>query len=166
MRIEKGRFTCWHFTVKYANTTAVVQYNELDHFPEERDGCDDEASCGMEVWPCRVGKATSIVVLRWRFPIGHSIICILGFLVALGLTGFFAWKVLTDGKQKAGEDSDGDEHDIEDVENEGGRKMNVFPDDSSSTPFSFRKRMPTWMQHRGISNRDGSRPATPSTLPQ
>lgn len=176
-RIERGRYTCWNFVVKHSNGTAHAQHDDLPDFPFERDGCETEESCGLEEWPCRIGRLPSIVSLHWQFPISETIYCIIGVAASLIFAVMAVVRYIRDGKKRNDDEDDDDDHgDNETVFDDGldtaGSKYErsksnrvtssmslESPEGSNSdstVPFTFRKRMPTWMQHRSPHNRESA----------
>lgn len=153
-KIEKGRYTCWHFTVKHDNGTATAQYNYLEDFPLERNKCRDEEACGMEEWPCRVGDRSTIADLRWRFPIADTIYCTIGFTVALVFGIMAAVRYYRERKKKCEDTDDDDDSLYEEVIDFDERDPKSVTGSSTSmsentaVPFTFRKRMPLWMEDR------------------
>lgn len=128
--------------VQHSNATTVVQYDKLEDFPLERNGCTTEESCGMEVWPCRIGDNSSVIALRWTFPFSEALYCFIGFVAVFTFGMMAGWRFLHDTKAK------GDDEDAV-------RPFDSMPSGTtgqqshdSSVPFSFRRRMPTWMQHQ------------------
>lgn len=52
----------------------------VEDFPEERDGCYSEESCGMEEWRCRVSDDPFVVSLKWYYPFRKIIYSSIGML--------------------------------------------------------------------------------------
>lgn len=150
--IEQGYFTCWHFIVRHRNGTAKAQHNNLDDFPTERNKCENEESCGMEDWPCRLSRRSSFAALRWHFPISDTIYCSVGFVAASIFALMAMIRYIREGKKKDEEPEDDEDSMFEESITSDGRYIGYAMDPSATTtehrsvPFSFRKRMPMWMQ--------------------
>lgn len=166
-KIERGRYTCWQFTVMENRTTAVAQYDDVRGFPIERNKCRGEEACGMEVWPCRIGNRLTVAALRWRFPIANTIYCTIGSIAAL----FFAVMAsirFHQGRKRKDNTRDDDEYssfddyiDLDDRDIGNVRSVtetSSYLTDNGVVPFSFRKRLPPWMEDRPREPRVSSTP--------
>lgn len=153
-KIERGRYTCWHFTVEHVNGTAIAQYNYVEEFPSERNKCQNEKACGMEVWPCRVGGRLNVAVLRWRFPIADTIYCAIGFVAASVFGVIAAIRYNRERKEKREEPDDDDdsfyeeEIDFDERDSKSVTGSSTSMSENTTVPFSFRKRTPLWMEDR------------------
>lgn len=81
----------------------------VDDFPEERDGCYSEASCGMEEWRCRVSDDPFVVSLKWHYPIRKVIYSSIGMMCTFL---FSVSAVVTLLKEKPRNDDDDQDEDM------------------------------------------------------
>lgn len=112
-----------------------MQHNVINDFPIGRNGCNTEETCGVEEWPCRISNNPSIVALRWTFPVSAAIYCAIAviFVTVFAIMATRRFLRCGDNPRLFGSTSSG---------------TTEHGSLGSSIPFSFRRRMPSWMKHQ------------------